>query len=99
VLLTEALSVSLSLLKVGMLDCVAMDVAPSYWTSLRGVGSGCLSPGFSWNDGPSNTGGFSEVVLPGGWFVSSCWSLLPKGKAETENFDCSLFNLLPDSPR
>jgi hypothetical protein len=37
------------------------------------------------------------VVPPGGWFVSTCWSLLPTGQIEI--FDCALFSLVPDSPK
>jgi hypothetical protein len=44
--LTGAFSVSLFLLKVGMLGCVAMDIASPYWTVLWGIGSRCLSPVF-----------------------------------------------------
>jgi hypothetical protein len=52
---TSALGTSLQLLirvlfllKVDMLCCVAINGAPLYWTSLRGIYSGCLSPGSSW---------------------------------------------------
>jgi hypothetical protein len=49
--------VSLPLLNVGMLDCMAMDVAPPYQTALGGIHSGCLSPGCSWWDGSSGVEG------------------------------------------
>jgi hypothetical protein len=45
-LLSEAFSVSLSLLKIGMLGCVAVSVAPPYQTALGGIGSGFLSSSF-----------------------------------------------------
>jgi hypothetical protein len=41
VLLTGVFSVSLSLLKVGMLGCVAMDIASHYQIALEGVTKGC----------------------------------------------------------
>jgi hypothetical protein len=47
-LVTGTVSVSLLLLKVGILGCVAMDVAPPYWTVLGVISSRCLSPGFPW---------------------------------------------------
>jgi hypothetical protein len=46
--LIGAISVSLSLLKVVMLGCVVMDIALPCPTSVGGVGSKCLSSGFSW---------------------------------------------------
>jgi hypothetical protein len=58
--------VPLSLLKVGMLGCMEMGVAPLYWAALGvRISSGCLSPGFPWWDGLSEAGGFSEVVPQG----------------------------------
>jgi hypothetical protein len=33
-------------LEVGKWDCVAMNLAPPYWTALGGLGSGCLCLGF-----------------------------------------------------
>jgi hypothetical protein len=39
------------------------------------------------------------MVPPGGWFVSSHWSLLPAEQVAIELFDGSLFSSLPDSPR
>jgi hypothetical protein len=66
VLFTEAFSVCLFLLKVGMVVCVAMDVGLPYWTALEGVGLGCLDPVFPCCDGPSGAGRSSEVVPPGG---------------------------------
>jgi hypothetical protein len=77
---------------------VVMDIDPPV-DSLRGVGSGCLSPGFPWCDGPSGVGGISKMVLPGWWFVSNCWSLLPTGQVAIELYGHSLFSSLPDSPR
>jgi hypothetical protein len=56
---------TLSLLKIGMLDFMAMGVSPPYCTALGRIGSGCLSPGFPWWDRPSGAGKFSEVVLQG----------------------------------
>jgi hypothetical protein len=52
--------VSLSLLKVGMLCCVEMDVASPCQTAV--VVSQCLSLGFPFWVEPSGTGRFSEVV-------------------------------------
>jgi hypothetical protein len=46
VLLTGAFSLYLYCLKVGMLDCVAMDVALPYQTALGRIVFGCFSPGF-----------------------------------------------------
>jgi hypothetical protein len=45
--LAGSLSVSLPLLKVGVLGCVAVDVAPPYQKDLEGISSVCLHPGFS----------------------------------------------------
>jgi hypothetical protein len=95
VLLTGAFSVSLSLLKVGTLGYVAMDVAALCWTVQLGVGSGFLSPVFPWCGRPVWSRWISGVLSPGGCFVSSCWSLLPTGKVATKRNDHSL----PDSPR
>jgi hypothetical protein len=94
-LLTGSFSISLSFLKVGMLACLVMDVAPLCQIALGGVSSGWLSPVFPWYDGPSGAGRISEV-LPGGWFVSSHWSLLPIGQVAIELYDCSLFSSLTD---
>jgi hypothetical protein len=48
--------VSLFLLRVGILGCVEMDVAPLCQTALGGIGSGWLSSVFPWCDGPSDVG-------------------------------------------
>jgi hypothetical protein len=58
-------SESLSLINVGVLCCVSMDVAPPYWTTLGEIGSGYLIPGFPWWNGSSVTGRFFKVILPG----------------------------------
>jgi hypothetical protein len=60
-LLTGAFSVSLSLLKAGMLGCVAMDVSDSSGGNWLRV----LSPGFPWWDELSGVDLFLDVVLPG----------------------------------
>jgi hypothetical protein len=59
VLLTETFSVSLSLLKVGILGCVAMDIVPPDWTALGRVRSECLCPQLLWCDGPSGISSIS----------------------------------------
>jgi hypothetical protein len=51
-LFIEILTKALSLLKVGMLDCMAMIVALPYQTALEGLRSWCLSPGFLKGVGP-----------------------------------------------
>jgi hypothetical protein len=43
---TGSLTKTLSLLKVCMLGCMAIDVAPPYQMALGGISSGCLSLGF-----------------------------------------------------
>jgi hypothetical protein len=74
--------VSLSLLKVGMLGCVAMDVAPPYGTVLGEINSGCLIPGFPWWDGLSGVGRLSEVLPPGGALGVVARLFCPQGKLE-----------------
>jgi hypothetical protein len=43
---------TLSLLNVGMLDCIAMDVALLYWTALGSLESGYLRSDFLGGMGP-----------------------------------------------
>jgi hypothetical protein len=62
---SRVLTVKFSVLKVGIWTAVAIDVAPPYWTTLRVICSGYLSPGFLWWDGISGGGEFSEVLLRG----------------------------------
>jgi hypothetical protein len=90
--------VSLSLCKVGMLACLAMDVASCYQTTLGGIDS-MFEPRFTLVEW---TVWYREVLWSAptrNWFVSSVQSLLPTVQAAIEFFDCSLFNSLPVSPR
>jgi hypothetical protein len=58
--------VTLPLLKVGVLGCVAMGVAPPYRTVWQGFGSEGSRPGFPWWNGPSGLGKFCEVLQRAG---------------------------------
>jgi hypothetical protein len=51
-LFTRTFNKTLSLLKVGMLGCVTVDLSPPYQTALWGISSGCLNPGFISGMGP-----------------------------------------------
>jgi hypothetical protein len=95
VLMTGAFSVSLTLLKVGRLGCVATDAAPSLSDSLGGSRLGFFESCFLWSEGLPGAGGISEVVSPEGWFVTRRWSLLPTRQVANEVCGC----LLPDCPR
>jgi hypothetical protein len=68
---------------------------PLFVRHLGGVGSGFLNSVFPWCGGPSGVSRISEVLLPGDWFVSSHWSLLPIGQIATELYVHSL----PDLPK
>jgi hypothetical protein len=78
-LLTGAFSVSLPLIKVVILGCVAMGIPPPYQTAFGGICSGCFSSGFPWCDQQSGAGRFSkwfckELVCEQSLAPTACWA-------------------------
>jgi hypothetical protein len=55
-----ALAKTLSLPKSGRLGCMAMSVSLPYWTTLVGLSSWCLTPGFLSGVGPLEQSGSQQ---------------------------------------